>query len=550
MSETATPQRFDHQNVYWRSLQYFNFYRLVSACILLGNYFVMRNQHFQLNYNDSFYLTVASNYVGFSIITAAIGAATAVAVPIDWPRFNRRLTLLVIGDITFIVLLMHASGGVRSGVGLLLVVVIATTSLVTQGRLALFYAALAAGAVLLEQSYRVSIMSGRYEDYSYAVLLGACFFATAGLAHYFARRTRQSEELASQRGVDLKNLAAVNQLVIRDMQDGVLVVDQDFKLRHFNSQAERLLEAPAQPWKELPLDNYSRHVAKRLRAWMDGSYSRSGSTANLSLGGRELRLRFLPVGADRKQGAVIFVEDWSRVQNQAQQLKLAALGRLTANIAHEIRNPLSAIGHASQLLLEDEHADPTTHRLLQIIQSNVQRLDSIVQDVLQLNRRDRAQTMALPASTFLREFVEQFRQVEGIAEGGLTLEMASSEATPESSGAAVQIAFDRHHLHQILWNLCRNGWRHSKQQAGSLRLRVEESPENGAIILDVIDDGPGIEAEVAQRLFEPFFTTETSGTGLGLYIARELCEANSASLEYIESPQGGWFRIYAKKHDS
>jgi two-component system sensor histidine kinase PilS (NtrC family) len=433
--------------------------------------------------------------------------------------------------------------------------------------LALFYAGLAAIAVLLEQTYRVIALQGPYDNFAYAIMLGASYFATAGLAHYFSKRTRESEELALQRGVDLKNLAAVNQLVIRDMQDGVLVVDQEFMLRHFNSQAERLLDAPERARNELQLDHYSPQVAEQLHIWMDGGQKhpanaaihnkRSSSSVILNINGRELRLRFLPVAADRKQGAVIFVEDWSHVQNQALQFKLAALGRLTANIAHEIRNPLSAISHAGQLLLEDEHADPATHRLLQIIQGNVHRLDSIVQDVLQLNRRDRAQIEALPASVFLREFAEQFCLVENVPPDGLSLEDISRDTASKATklwpnlpgGKAIEIAFDRDHLHQILWNLCRNGWRHSSRTTASLRLRLEEMPENAAIILDVIDDGPGIEADVIQRLFEPFFTTETNGTGLGLYIARELCDANGARLEYIPSPQGGWFRIYAKQYD-
>ena len=162
----------------------------------------------------------------------------------------------------------------------------------------------------------------------------------------------------------------------------------------------------------------------------------------------------MPLGADRKQGAVIFVEDWSRVQTQAQQLKLAALGRLTANIAHEIRNPLSAISHANQLLQEEDQAHPTATRLLQIIADNVQRMEKMVKDVLELNRRDRTRQELIVLPDFLREFHDKFCQAEKVPSAGMALDL-SEYSHP--------VLFDRQHLHQILWNLCRNGWQHSQQ---------------------------------------------------------------------------------------
>jgi len=532
MNKPATPMRPDHPSAYWKSLRYFNFYRLIVVCILLGTYFFMQEHSSWASYNTSLYLTTAVAYAGFGLLAA-------VTVQLRWPRYNRQLTLQVIGDIAFIVVLMYANGGVRSGLGLLLVVVIAAASLVSQGRLALFYASLATIAVLLEQSYQFLVVDSRYEDYTHAVMLGLSFFATALLAHSLAKRARQSEELASQRGIDLKNLVLVNQLIIRDMQDGVLVVDKDFQLRQCNTRAEQLLGISVQAGKESLLEEYSAEVARQLRAWIKNARNQGGAMI-LNVGNRELRLRFLPVGAERTQGAVIFVEDWSRVQSQAQQIKLASLGRLTANIAHEIRNPLSAISHASQLLQEEEHADPTTLRLLQIVQDNVQRLDGIVQDVLQLNQRDRAQIEGLEATAFMRKCAERFCQIENVPPEGVALELSVGETL---------IAFDRRHLDRVLWNLCCNGWRHGRKQAGSLRLRLEKTSDNAVIAIDVLDDGAGVKEDSRPHLFEPFFTTEAGGTGLGLYIARELCEANDASLEYIDSPQGKWFRICAKKYD-
>ncbi len=531
MSSSPSAAPAGHPAAYWRTMRYFSLYRLIIAGILFGTYFLMRGHEWWESYDQPLYFRAALGYCAFAAVMAAFAWR-------GWPRFNRQLTLQTMGDIAFIVLLMYAGGGVKSGLGLLLVVAIAGASLISQGRLALFYAAMASIALLLEQSWQM--LSGRedYDDYTHAAMLSLSCFATAWLAHTLAKRTRQSEELASKRGIDLHNLAQVNQLVIRDMLDGVLVVDGELCVRQHNERAEVLLGLEADVWREARLDRIAPQVATLHAEWMVGTLYGARGGSRLNLAGRELRLRFLPVGEARSSGAVIFIEDWSRVQAQARQLKLAALGRLTANIAHEIRNPLSAIGHASQLLQEGADTDPTARRLLQIIDDNVQRLDHMVQDVLQLSRRDRMRQAALPLGEFLREFRRQFCEVEQIAQDGILLEGTEDE---------IIVSFDRNHLHQALWNLCRNGWRHGCKQIGSLVLRLQPGGRAAEVELEVADDGPGLSEEARQHLFEPFFTTEASGTGLGLYVARELCEANGAGLNYVESPMGARFRIYFKR---
>lgn len=522
-----------HSDAYWRTMRYFNFYRLLIAGILFSAYFLLNERTWWQSYDTALYFYGSVGYFVFGVIMAGLAIAR-------WPRFNRQLTLQAIGDIGFIVMLLHASGGVKSGLGLLLVVAIAGSSLLSQGRLALFYAALASIALLLEQTWQMFATAERYDDYTHAVMLSLGCFATAWIAHSFARRTQQSEELASRRGIDLENLAQVNQLVIRDMQDGVLVIDEGMRVRHHNARAELLLGLDP-VLQSAPLHRFSPDIAELYTDWAHGNGGQNGlGEYRFSVSGRELLLRFLPVATIRSQGAVIFIEDWTRIQEQARYLKLAALGRLTANIAHEIRNPLSAIGHANQLLQEEDEVDPTARRLLQIIDDNVARLDHMVQDVLQLSRRDRVQQASVELDTFLQEFHEQFCQVEKLEASDFVLEIAAP---------GMHVLFDQHHLHQVLWNLCRNGWRHGRKQHGSLHLRLQENARRSGLELQVTDDGPGIPAEVRAHLFEPFFTTEVDGTGLGLYVARELCEANGASLDYLEAPAGAKFSIYLKKHD-
>jgi two-component system sensor histidine kinase PilS (NtrC family) len=251
---------------------------------------------------------------------------------------------------------------------------------------------------------------------------------------------------------------------------------------------------------------------------------------------RAMGARFVPVGRRRSAGAVIFVEDLTRIQAEARQMKLAALGRLTANIAHEVRNPLGAISHAAELLQEEPAANDTAKRLITIIRDNAERLDRMVNDVLRLRRTDSAHRESFKLVDYLTTFVEQFCQIEKINPEIFSIEL---HADPH-------VAFDRSHLNQVMWNLCRNAMRHCSRTKASIRVVVGMEQADAVVKLDVIDDGPGVPAALRSQLFEPFFTTATGGTGLGLYIAREVCEANNARLDYVETANGARFTVLCR----
>ncbi|MDR0440230.1 MAG: PAS domain-containing sensor histidine kinase, partial [Candidatus Accumulibacter sp.] len=339
-----------------------------------------------------------------------------------------------------------------------------------------------------------------------------------------------NEELARQRGEALKNQIIVSQRVIEEMQDGVLVLDRDGRIKQYNPRIEQLLGLgnPA----ERQISAYSTELALGFGDWC----ARGGSDPVLvraPASGVHLRARFIATG-DSDGDVLILLEDIGRLRKQAEQLKLAALGRLTASIAHEIRNPLSAIKHAGELLHE-ESASPTGDRLLRIVLDNARRVERIVSDVLELGRRDRIHREFIDLCKLLPLFVEEFVLKEDIPAGVVQIEI---------SGRAV-IVFDRPHLHQVLWNLVGNAWRHSTQGMGSVRLCVRDS-ERGSehrVDLHVIDDGEGVDEAHREQIFEPFFTTHARGTGLGLYIARELCEANGANLDLLNCQAGADFCI-------
>ena len=494
---------------FWVSLRFFNIYRLLLAAVFLAAVTVFGDS---LNFG-SHNLYLFKYVSGAYLLLAALFQATLEKIR---SYFNFQLSVHVITDIVATVLLMNASDGFRSGLGVMLLISLAAAALVSRGALMLFYAALASIAILLEQTYWILVYDHSTANYVQPGLLAIGYFATALITNQLARRLIRQERVMRQRSVDLSNQLRISQLVIQDMQDAVLVVDGNGLVRQHNPQVSLLLG-----WQAPELDqieNYSAEIARALARWREDAGSAS-ETLLLPVSGKLVRARFVEAGAEGGSISLVFLEDLSRLQEQAQQLKLAALGRLTANIAHEIRNPLSAISHASELLLEERRGS-APDRLLRIIQDNAKRLDRMVREVLELTRRDRVHAESIRLAAFLRSFVDEFAQNERIPVAAFALELQD----------AGEIAFDRVHLQQVLWNLLRNAWRHSRQSDASVRVSVRRQANR--VELHVIDDGEGVPAHLRQQLFEPFFTTYSGGTGLGLYIAREMCAANAAILEY------------------
>ena len=521
------PFVIEADEVTWRTLLVFCSYRVVLA-IFVSIAYVFLNRFFNLGALSP----------GVMVPTLAVYtlASLLLMVParLREPSLVIQVTTGVFVDVFAIVLLMYASGGVRSGLGVVLLVSLAAAGLITRGRLAYFHAAVAALAVLLEQTFQLWRHDSGPQDFLQAGITAGAFFATAGLASALARYARTSEQIAEERKIDLANLSQINELVIRDMQDGILVVDGDGRIRQNNPRVTQLLGAlPVGRWPNLA--DYAPEIARLLAGWRKGTEATYVQLRAPRAAG-ELQVHFVPIGVGDPAPTVIFVEDLGRMRAQAQQMKLVALGRLTASIAHEIRNPLSSIGHAAELLDEEGGMQEADKRLLTIIRGNVFRIDRIVQEVLYLNRRDRAQPEALETLAYMEGFASEFAIGERVPENAIDVQVRTTQ----------RLLFDRQHLDQVMWNIVRNAWRYCSKRPGSIRIVVWPAAAPGRLLIDVHDDGPGVPAETQAHLFEPFFTTETSGTGLGLYIARELCEGNGARLEYVENPSGGQFRITLK----
>jgi two-component system sensor histidine kinase PilS (NtrC family) len=516
----------------WRSLYFLNGYRLLLSSLLFTMVWVWGNG-LELGQRD------LRLFYQVNIVYIVVTLALFPLIKFQWLSFNKQLGLQIGTDIVCLVLLSYASGGVSSNLSVLLLVSLAAAGLICRGRITLFFAALASIAVLLEHSYSVLTQNDvLVSQFMQAGLLSMAYFAVAWVAHRLSRYAVASEKLAALRGEDVSYLAEANRLVIQDMPDGVMLVDERGVVRQANPGATRLLGYMFSDEHKDTLHDCSPLLEALYGVWRQ---SRSNRDEILSIASThsEVRVRFLPVQREGFGGAVIVLEDMQRAQAQAQQVKLAALGRLTANIAHEVRNPLSSISYAAELLQESEQLEGQA-RLFNIILDNAFRLNSIVLDVLQLNRRDRVQKVSFNLAEQLPLFIENLQHTETF-----TPTIFAIEADP-----ACVVHFDRGHFDQILWNLCRNALRFCLRQTGSVKL-LAKCTDEGRPVLQICNDGATIPIELVQRLFEPFFTTSVGGTGLGLYIARELCDANGAKLEYKPGIDGGacFYIIFGEKDE-
>ncbi|MCB1758878.1 MAG: PAS domain-containing protein [Gammaproteobacteria bacterium] len=507
----------------WTIPRLFFGYRLLIATLLCLAFFGHWGPTFLGQHSPSLFAVTAALYLGLVGTSGLLLLRRA-------PAVNLQSGLMVTVDIVCITLLLYASGGVQTGLGMLIAISIATGGLMLPGRIALLFAALSTLAVLSQQT--IATLSGDLpvSGYPQAGMLGFAFFAIATLALVLSQRASRSEAVISQQRLDLANLEQLNDYVIQHMQTGILVVDGDNRLRLINDAAWYLLGMPDAK-SDRPIRQFCPPLAEKLEQWKNRRSSDSGSFRPTS-DGRELKPGFSPLGESGNEGTVIFVEDEALVTQQAQQMKLASLGRLTASIAHEIRNPLGAIGHAGQLLQESEQLSPPDKRLLEIIATNTHRVNEIIENVLQLSRRHQSR----PEEFLLRDWLLEFVQ-ECIDYHQLPAESFSIAIDP----TATLVFADRSQLRQILSNLCENSVRHFHGDPTALKLAFKGgiTRASGGPFLDLTDNGPGIDPELRKQIFEPFFTTNTKGTGLGLYIARELSESNRMRLEYLPLEGGG-----------
>jgi two-component system sensor histidine kinase PilS (NtrC family) len=458
-------------------------------------------------------------------------------------RFGLQTWAHLAVDLASISLLVMLGGGMRSGVFIFYLLPLAEASLALPSIGAFFVCSIADLVLLGNELLRALGDDPAAAQLFQAGVVGAALFGITALLRLLSTRLSRQEQLARARGRELDSQLQINRLVISQMEQGVIVTDAGTRVRANNRAARAMLgfEPEAQLTGRRLLELASAHeLASAFQHWLESvEQGAAAAQSDIVIRSREvpfagperrLRVRFARPAFQPSDEFVIFLEDLQSIEERAQRLKLAAMGRLTASIAHEIRNPLAAISQAGQLLAEDVR-DPLHQRLAAIVRENTQRLNRLVEDVLRAARRDSPLSDEFDLAQFCTDWLAEFVRDRGLKDDAVRL-----VAQP-----GLIVRFEQNHLRQVMFNLVDNALRYCSGRPGSIEIRAEPPGERVAPArLWVFDDGPGVPAAERESMFEPFFTTHTRGTGLGLYLAREFCMANGIDLSYTawQPPQG------------
>ena len=507
----------------YRLLRLYNLYRCLLGLILLGlsltpvaewlfSYVPSREVGWYLN----LYLTV--NFILWVVLTFR-----------NKPGITYTFFVIAL-DIMMLSVLMHMVGFEDNGLANFYFVPIVIGNILLKGRLGILLSAMATLFLLSIDIHHALL--GRVSQHVDAGLSGLLFFATALFVQSVRIRLQSSalaERLSNTRAFNLERLSAS---IMQRMRTGILVLQEPDTIVMMNESARQLLSTDDTKGN---LASLSPALMSSYQQWLDNPHLRPTSFS-ATHDAPEILPNFSRQEFEQSSYVLIFLDDKAVLSQQAQQLKLASLGQLTASIAHEIRNPLGAISHSAQLLSESETIKDTDQRLLSIIHTHCKRVNDIIKNILQLSRKQDIHPEAVNLNTWLSEFIAT-EHFQGIEHPDIQLDMPSTQVT---------VNVDLSQLQQVLHNLCQNGLRYSQQHSGKpgliLRAGVSTSEHPW---LEVEDFGPGIPDKESDTIFEPFYTTDKKGTGLGLYICRELCEINQASLRLLpyQKERGSVFHI-------
>ena len=493
----------------WLLLKVFLAYRLILAGLFVTLFYNDTGPTLLGTYDSKLFIYSSQSYLILSLLSG---------ICISWrlTAYATQAQLLILTDILILTLIMHASGGINSGIGTLLAVSIAAGGLLIGGRCAMFFAALASLSVLAEQVFADYTHSFESNSYANAGMLGASFFTIALLSYILAKRSEQIFQLANQQQQTITKLEDLNKYIIQHLQSGIIITNKQQIIQMANEAALKLVNLSSLPAKLVDISDY---LSLAFQTWL---VDPEQNFVLLQLANQsEIHSRFMPLPTGQEFLYMIILEDIALYNQQVQQSKLASLGRLTASIAHEIRNPLGAISHAGQLLFENPLLSSQDQRLTEIIRTHSVRVNDIIEDILQLSRRTDSRREKIRLKPWLDNYLKNF-----ILEHSINANTFSFSCPDESLVAFI----DPGHLRQIIDNLCRNALKYGNPEAGVIIFRASELAHTPCI--EVIDNGIGISREHQHHLFEPFFTTSSNGTGLGLYISKELAELNQAKLSY------------------
>jgi len=512
----------------WRVIGLLNLYRLLVPLVLIAVQALAGPEWALLAVRPRLFLSACIAY-----LTAAL--ILIIARRLEWSSL-RIVAMMNAGiDAAGIALILYASGGVSSGLGILLVLPVGATAVLAAHKDAFLFAAIAAISVLVQQIFINIDGTAPATDYTTAGVLGAVLFLIALSAWPIANRLRESEALVRRQEVDLANLAQLSQYIVQHLRESILVIDTQDRIRLINESAAHILgDTNAIP--EALLGEASPRLLYLLETWRQNqdstaSFPPAEQTFVAADGARIIRANFAPLGTANPAPVIVFLEDTTLLVEKVQQSKLAALGRLSASIAHEIRNPVGAMSHAAQLLGESPVLSAAEKRLTEIMRTNADRVSTIINNVLGLSKREETRFETISLLDWIHEFHEEFCE---------TMQLPAHRLVTSSATPGVEIRVDPSQLRQIVWNLCENALKHGAtgQNEAPVEIRHGRLSPAGRPFMQVMDRGGGVSAEHAEHIFEPFYSGG-KGTGLGLFLARELAQTNGATLLYEPRHGGG-----------
>lgn len=505
----------------WHMLLIYDIYRLVTIALLFGVlWFDLNKYSYSLNY---FFALFAYLVFGFIYLVAWYGKSI---------RYEQQVLWSGIVDIVALVLIIYFLGYLETGLGILLNASIAVLSILVPGRIAIFFAALA--SCLLIGIGLTQYFYGNEDNLSMIFstgIYGTGFFATALTSWYLASWVRSSEALAQHRGKELASLQRLNTYIVERLQYGVIYISQSGKIQIMNRAAKHLLMLDEQA-RFSTLEEVAPRLYEKYQQFLSKKHQ-AEQTAQAFLESPNLKVHFYAESHVRHAAVLMILDDMSAIEQQAQQLKLASLGQFSASIAHELRNPLGVIAHAVQLMGEESHFNVEDQRLKELIINNCNRMNRVIKNVLQLTRRQQSKPESIELGHFLKQFKQNFFHINVCT---LEIQLAQMKNC--------HVIFDKSQLEQVLIILCDNALLHGKDVQGDVRITMTVMRSAGQVKLVVSDNGSGIPQSNRDSIFDPFFSTLPTGNGMGLFIAKDLCEINQASLRLDEGCMGAVFQIY------
>lgn len=536
MAERATQYTGQIDNI---SIVY-NIYRIVLPLVLLVTYLSDPARTLLGEVDPTLFLQVSIAYIAFGV--AVISLFTTTTKVTNGQHF---LTGTLILDILATTFIIYSCGGISSGLGLLIIVTVASGSILIRGRISTFLAAVATLSIIYSELYLALSSETGANQFIQTGILGAILFATSLYIQAVTDRIYKTALLADKQAKSIIDLEKLNNEIIQRMRTGVVVVNHAHEIVSMNSAAKStlapILNGPSLDRSSELIDN--KHelpdaLEVQLKLWKINP-KRQPQPIRIPNSNKQVQLNFAFLRPGMEADVLVFLEDNRQIVQRVRQMKLASLGRLTASIAHEVRNPLGAISHASQLLKESDTASSDDKRMIEIILDHCNRVNMIIEDVLDVSRHDDTSAQKITLKTWLENFIENYKTTHEQCDD-IKLDMQEPET---------QVNVITGQLEQVLNNLFDNGLRYSKKNSNRATLQVvaglDSKDGDYQPYIHVIDDGVGINYSDEGLLFEPFHTTETSGTGLGLYISKELCEANQSQLSYSKTKEGkSCFSIY------